>query len=106
MLNALLWKLGRDESLPRLTANDGRRVLDLLRTFADRGAAMNLEGLGLTEFDKRRIRGDVDYFMTPTLLSYANPVIGRSGRPVCTSRRDTHRIRLPGASSAWSYGVA
>ena len=33
-LNALLWKLGRDESLPRLTANDGRRILALLRVVA------------------------------------------------------------------------
>ena len=34
LLNALLWKLGRDESLPRLTADDGHRILALLRTLA------------------------------------------------------------------------
>ncbi len=37
LLNALMWKLGRDESLPRLNAEDGRRILALLRDLAGVG---------------------------------------------------------------------
>jgi hypothetical protein len=33
-LNGLMWKLGRDESLPWLDANDGRKILGLLRVLA------------------------------------------------------------------------
>ena len=38
---------------------------------------MNLEGLGLSEHDKRRIRGDVDYLLSRNCFAHAVPILLR-----------------------------
>jgi hypothetical protein len=44
---------------------------------------VNLEGLGLSEHSKRRIRGDIDFYMTVDCFEHAVPILGRDGEPVC-----------------------